>query len=462
MKKTTDFSRTIIALATSLGSGSIAVIRVSGPEAISITNRIFIGKNLKETQANTIQFGKISSAEKEIDQVLVSVFHAPHSYTGENYLEISCHGNPFIVDDIMGALLSAGASSAGPGEFTLRSFLNGKIDLSQAEAVSAIIQAKSRAGIKNSLEQLNGKLAKEIINQKELLIDIIGLLEIDLDFSEDDIDVISRNDIILRLNQVDEQLIHFASSYNYAKFLNDGIGLTIIGEPNVGKSTLLNQILGENRAITSHIPGTTRDTIQETIVIRDILFRLTDTAGLRDTKNSIENEGIKRTKKQVKQSDLILLTVDASKEISMISQTLIRETIDFIKSQIIIVANKSDMGIKNKSTDFLRSLGLPIIALSAKNGNGMPNLIDEVINQVSGGYEKYSDELIITTRRQKEILEKSSNHIKQAVTLLESNGGFEFASVDLRQALDELSEITGETASEDILNNIFANFCIGK
>ena len=336
------------------------------------------------------------------------------------------------------------------------------MDLSQAEAVSAIIQAKSRAGIQNSLEQINGKLAKEILAQKDILVGIIGLLEIDLDFAEEDLGVTQSDELVLRLNRVMESLKRFASSYNYAKFLNDGVGLTIVGETNAGKSTLLNQILGENRAITSHIPGTTRDTIQETIVIRDILFRLADTAGLRETKNHIESEGIRRTKSQIARSDLILLVVDSSKDISPRSKFLIHETVNSIESQTIVVANKLDKGANKKSSEYLRSLGKPVIDISAKNGKGMPNLIDEIIRQVSTGYEKYSDELIITSKRQKEILEKTAKHIQEAITLLKNNGGFEFAVVDLRQALNDLGEITGETVSDDILNHIFANFCIGK
>jgi len=462
MSKTTDLSRTIIALATSLGSGSVAVIRLSGPNAIAITDKVFDGTDLNNVQPNTIHYGLICTTERKIDQVLVSVFHAPHSYTGEHYVEISCHGNPFIVDDIMGALLDAGASAAAPGEFTLRSFLNSKLDLSQAEAVSSIIKSKSRAGIKNSLEQLNGRLAKEIIAQKNHLIDIIGLMEIDLDFTEENLDVANPHDITSRLNQIAKRLHRFAASYNYAKFLNDGINLTIIGEPNAGKSTLLNQILGENRAITSHIPGTTRDTIQEAIVIRDILFKLTDTAGLRDTNDSVENEGIRRTRSQVNQSDLVLLIVDASRDVSESSKLLIDEAVNYIKGQTIIVANKSDVRIHKKASGFLKSFEKPVVSISAKMGMGMANLVDEIVNQISAGYEKYSDDLIITSNRQKEILEKSSKYIEQAAKLLKNSGGFEFAAVDLRQALDALGEITGETVSDDILNNIFANFCIGK
>jgi tRNA modification GTPase len=462
MSKTTDLSRTIVALASSLGSGSIAVIRVSGPEAIRIINHIFVGKNLEQAAANTIHYGKIKSKEKEVDQVLVSIFHAPNSYTGEHYIEVSCHGNPFIVDDIIAALIHSGASMAKPGEFTMRSFLNQKMDLSQAEAVSSIISAKSRAGIHNSLEQLNGKLAGEILNLKDKLINIIGLMEIDLDFAEEELNVTDKKEIIQQLEAIRVQLIHLANSYNYAKFFNDGIGLAIIGEPNVGKSTLLNQILGENRAITSHIPGTTRDMIQETIVIRDILFRLSDTAGLRETKDAIESEGIKRTRKQIDRSDLILLVVDVSKELSDESKNVINDALDSISGQIIIVANKSDKGVYKETLEFLQKSGKSISRIAAISGAGLSELIESIIQQVSAGYERYSDKLIITNKRQKEVLQITAKHISQAVATLKNNEGFEFAAVDLRQALNELGEITGETVSDDILNNIFANFCIGK
>jgi tRNA modification GTPase len=462
MNKITDFSRTIVALATALGSGSIAVIRMSGQDAINIINKVFPGKNLEKVAANTIHYGRILDGDREFDHVMVSVFHSPHSYTGENYIEISCHANPFIIDDIIDVLMNYGAKAAKPGEYTLRAFLNGKLDLSQAEAVAGILQAKSRFGIKNSLEQLNGKLASRIMQVRQQLIDIIGLMEINLDFSEEEIEIIPNTQIISRLLKMEEDLKDLRASNNYAKLLEGGIHLTIIGEPNAGKSTLLNQLLGENRAITSHIPGTTRDTIHENIVINDVLIKLVDTAGLRKTRDELESEGIKRTKSQALQADIVLLVIDASKLISDVSLRLIKESVGWIKGQVLLVANKLDKGLREENKKKLSSLNKPLISISAISGEGLNQLEKSIVEQVSSGFEKYSDDLIITSKRQTEVLKKTTTHLFEARSVLENDGGFEFAVVDLRQALNVLGEITGETVTDDILNNIFANFCIGK
>ncbi len=462
MNKTTDFSRTIVALATALGSGSIAVIRMSGPDAVSIVAKVFSGKNLLTVPANTIHYGRIINKNKVLDQVLVSIFHTPNSYTGENYVEISCHANPFIVDDIIKVLMDHGAQISRAGEFTLRAFLNGKMDLSRAEAVASIIKAKSRIGIKNSLEQLNGKLAAKIMNTKQRLIEIIGSVEIELDFAEEDLVTLTRKELMSRLYVLEKQLKALVSSYNYAKLLEGGIHLTIIGEPNVGKSTLLNQILGENRAITSHLPGTTRDTIHENIVINDILFKLVDTAGLRESKGAIEAEGIKRTQSQVTQADLILLVVDSSKAILKPSWRLILETLRTTDAQTILVANKTDLGLNQTTWEHMKSTGKSVVRISAKTGKGLKDLEKSIMDHISKGFEKYSEDLIITSKRQKEVLDRTLTHLHDACNLLKGNGGFEFAAADLRQALDALAEITGETVTDDILNNVFANFCIGK
>lgn len=462
MNKIIDFSRTIVALATALGSGSIAVIRVSGPKAILIINRVFQGKNLEKVPPNTIHFGRIMDGNRQFDQVMVSVFHSPHSYTGEDYAEISCHANPYIVNDIIEILINHGAKPAKPGEYTLRAFLNGKLDLSQAEAVASIIQAKSRSGIKNSLDQLNGKLSTCISQVKQQLVDIIGLMEIDLDFSEEDVEIVSKIQMCSRLQKIENDLKNLILSYNYAKLLDNGIHLAIIGEPNSGKSTLLNQLLGESRAITSHIPGTTRDTIHENIVINDVLIKLVDTAGLRKTKDKLESEGIKRTKSQALKADLVLIVIDVSKSLSEDSVNLLKESFEWIKGQVLLVANKIDKGVNRKTKEKLVLLGTTLVEISALNGDGLKALEKAIVDQVSSGFEKYAEEPIITSRRQKEVIERTTNHLIEARHVLENDGGFEFASVDIRQALDVLGEITGETITDDILNNIFTNFCIGK
>jgi len=462
MSKSTDFSKTIYALATALGTGSIAVIRVSGPDTILIVSRIFRGKNLEQVESNTIHFGKIAGSDRSYDQVMVSVFRAPHSYTGENYIEISSHANLFVVDDIMRILSEQGAVAAGPGEFTLRSFLNGKQDLAQAEAVASLIQAKSRTGAKNSLAQLNGELSNKIWAIRNNLIDIIGLMEIDLDFSEEELEVVSGEALRSRLKEIETSVSGLIDSFNYGRLIKDGINLAIIGETNVGKSTLLNQLLGENRAITSHIPGTTRDTIQEALIIRDILFNLVDTAGLRETGNRIESEGIKRTRKQIDRSDLILLVVDGSRKLSERSLNVIKQTIGVIKGKTILVSNKQDLGQHGQTQNFLRKLGLPLVSVSARQGDGIGRLKENIFQVVSAGMDFFADQLIITSERQFDILRRVRKNLSAAVKLLRNQGGFEFAALDLRQALENLGQISGETATDDILNHIFEKFCIGK
>jgi tRNA modification GTPase len=287
-------------------------------------------------------------------------------------------------------------------------------------------------------------------------------MEIDLDFSEEEIEIIPNEQIISRLVTIENDLILLKDSYNYAKLLEGGIHLTIIGEPNAGKSTLLNQLLGENRAITSHIPGTTRDTIHENIVINDVLIKLVDTAGLRKTKDELESEGIKRTRSQASQADIVLLIIDISESISDDSFQLIKDTVKWIKGQIILVANKIDKNCNQTSLKKLSVFNKKLVQISAINGSGLKKLEKAIVDQISKGFESYSDDLIITSRRQKEAIEKTTSYLTNARHVLENDGGFEFATVDMRQALNELGEITGETVTDDILNNIFANFCIGK
>jgi tRNA modification GTPase len=461
MSKITDFSKTIVALATAIGTGSIAVVRVSGSRAISIVDQIFQGKNLIDAGGNTIHFGKIKNGDFEIDQVIVSLFRSPHSYTGEDVIEISCHANPLIVQEIVEILLSNGAHHATPGEFTLRAFLNGKIDLAQAEAVSDVISAKTKRGLQNSIGQLEGSLTGYLSAIKQKLIEILGLLEIDLDFSEEDLDVVSAEEIKKGIGQIQEKLEKLTNTFNYGKMFNSAINLVIAGEPNVGKSTLMNYLLGENRAITSHQPGTTRDTIHENVVIDHTFFKLIDTAGLRNTDDIIETAGIERTRQQIATADIILYVLDASK--SKISP---KDIVDRIyqaqKSKYILVANKTDLGISDKIKALKEKTEAPVVYISAITGDGINNLKDEIIKKVSIYQGKAGDEIVITGSRHKKILDQTKKYLENATNALNIKEGFEFVSVDIREALDSLGEITGETATDDILNQIFQSFCIGK
>lgn len=462
MNKITDFTKTIVALATALGSGSIAIIRISGKQAISIVNKIFSAKDLKSAPANTIHYGKIITGGHGIDEVLVYLFKAPRSYTGEDYIEISCHANPYIVDELIELLIRNGAYMAKPGEFTLRAFLNGKLDLSQAEAVANIITAKSKFGLHNSIKQLGGELATKINEIKNRLVDIVSFLEIDLDFSEENIEIISPYEIVKKLSSIENELKNLVKTFNYAKIFNSGLQLVIAGIPNSGKSTLMNALLGEGRAITSHIPGTTRDPIHENILLKNIYFKLIDTAGLRKTANEIENEGIKRTKLYISHSDIVLMLMDISEELSNEAIAIVNEQVSKRKSKVLLVANKIDKKINKHTLKRIETLDTSILKISAKTGEGLDGLKDAIINIVSKEYEKFSDQIVISSQRHKEVLDNAVKSIKKSKTVIKNKGGYEFAVIDLRAALDFLGEITGETATEDILNNIFSNFCIGK
>ncbi len=461
MSKITDLSKTIVALATSLGTGSIAVIRIAGTEAVAIANAVFRGRNLAEAAGNTIHFGKILADDTEIDQVVVSLFKAPHSYTGEDVVELSCHANPLIVRSIIDVLLAHGAHHAGPGEFTLRAFLNGKIDLAQAEAVSQLITAKTNIGVQNSIRQLEGSLTGYLAEIKQELIRILGLMEVDLDFSEEGLEVVSGEEILIQVSAVQSKIAQLIASYNYGKLFNSAIHVVIAGSPNVGKSTLLNRMVGENRAITSQHPGTTRDAIHEHVNIGSMHFKLIDTAGLRSTADEIETAGIERSHKHIAGADLVLYLIDASKKRT--NESIIQQLINNgTAKNVIIVGNKTDLGTSESWHSGKQNAIEPHVYISAESGAGIENLKEAIIQRMSGGFNHSNDEVVISINRHKEILERTRSLLAHAVTALKQKMGFEFVGVDLREALHALGEITGETATDDILNNIFKNFCIGK
>ncbi len=462
MRKPTDLRKTIVALATALGTGSIAVIRVSGDKAVDIVNSNFSGTDLHTAAPNTLHYGSITYHHAVIDTVIVALFKAPHSYTGEDVVEISCHANPLIVDRVMNRLIRSGAAHARPGEFTLRAFLNGRIDLAQAEAVSAVIAAKSAAGLSRAVDQLRGGLSGKIGELKDRIIGIIALLEIDLDFSEENIEIASVGTLMNDLEQLISEIAHLAGSYNYARLFDGTLKISLIGPPNAGKSTLLNSFLGEERAITSETPGTTRDIIHENILIDNTWIKLVDTAGLRSTTDHIETEGIRRTHAQVADSDLVLYMIDLTTDIGSAEAGYIKETLAKITREVIVVGNKTDGLINAKTREFVRNIGKPVVEISARNGEGMTDLKKQIMHTIAGGYETYQDEIIVTSMRHREILDKTGGNLENARNALADRLGFECVAIDLREALDHLGEITGETVADDILNTIFAGFCIGK
>lgn len=465
---------TICAIATSAGMGAIAVIRLAGKDAIQVCQRVFKPakkeKILTEQKANTIHFGSIQDKGHVIDEVLVSLFKAPHSYTGEDIVEISCHGSVYIQQQIMQLLIKNGARAATAGEFTMRAFINGKMDLSQAEAVADLISANSESSQKVAINQMRGGVSSQIKNLRDQLLHFISLIELELDFSEEDVEFADRTQLKKLLENINQLIEKLTSSFNYGNAIKQGIPVAIIGEPNVGKSTLLNILLNEERAIVSEIAGTTRDVIEDCIVIDGITFRFIDTAGLRHTTDTIESLGIKLTYSKIKQANVVMLLVDNQKDFSTIQEN-IKEIKEHLNEdqKLIVIANKIDKAEENLqyllTKENLNCLEKEdeLILISAKNKINIEQLLQVLIKTVSekGNYNLEND-AILTNVRHFEALEKSHEAILRVLNGLEVNISGDFLSMDIREALHYLGEITGEISTDEILGNIFKNFCIGK
>lgn len=444
---------TIAALATPAGVGAIAVIRVSGDKSIESINKIFIGKDLSTVASHTIHYGKIITSEKEIiDDVLISIFKKPNSYTGEESVEISTHGNPLISQKIINELVKLDVRIAEPGEFTKRAFLNGKLDLAQAEAVAEVISARSDASLKGARNQLDGMLSQKVNELRTRLINSSSLVELELDFAEEDIEFVQKEQLIKMIKEIVGEIDELLSTYTFGRVIRDGVNVALVGVPNVGKSSLLNYFLKEARAIVSSIPGTTRDIIREEMFIDGILFRIFDTAGIRLSEDVIEIEGVSRSREAVKNADLVLFLNDVNHNISM---ELYDELTQLTKQeQILIVVNKIDLKESEiKSADAY---------ISAKTGEGMEQLFSKLKEKALGRAHYTEKTAIVTNIRHFNNLQKAKLHLLNAVESAQNNFSGEFISVDLRNAESALGEIIGEVTSDDILNNIFMNFCIGK
>ena len=461
---------TICALATS-GSGAIAVIRVSGPDAISIVERIFkpatAGKILKQQPANTIHFGTIIENESIVDEVLVSLFKSPHSYTGEDALEISCHASSYIQQKILELLISQGAEPAKPGEFTQRAFLQGKMDLSQAEAVADLIAAESEGAHRVALQQLRGGFSEKLKSLRARLLHFISMIELELDFSDEDVEFADRKQLVKLVNEITTLLGELISSFQLGNVLKNGVPVAIIGRPNVGKSTLLNAILNEERAIVSEIEGTTRDSIEDTINLEGISFRFIDTAGIRETADTIENLGIRRTYQKIEQSSIVLLLTEASDDIQIIQRSLeaIRDQMADGSKQLVVVLNKSDRIGEPELQQIRQSIQLDgnehIVSISAEkreNIEGLTNLLLEIVNI---GSIKHQD-VLISNIRHYNALKMALESLTRVSEGLSSSLPSDLLAQDIREALHYLGEITGEVTTDEILGNIFKNFCIGK
>ncbi len=458
---------TIVALATPSGAGAIAIIRVSGKDALQICAPLFrsvSGKDLLAQKSHTIHLGHIVDEERVLDEVLVSIFKGTNSYTGEPTIEISCHGSTYIQQEIIQLLLRKGCRMANAGEFTLRAFINGKLDLSQAEAVADLIASDSEASHQIAMQQMRGGFSNEIQKLREELLNFASLIELELDFAEEDVEFADRTqfkDLISRIINVLKRLI---DSFSVGNVIKNGIPVAIVGEPNVGKSTLLNALLNEERAIVSDIAGTTRDTIEDEINIGGIGFRFIDTAGIRDTKDVVESIGIQKTFEKIEQAQVVIYLVDSSLLTNDSIQELKTE-IGKIKNKhpqkpLIIVANKVDK-LENSEIENLKSEIENIHLLSAKQNIGVEELQNKLLEFVNTGALR-NNETIVTNTRHYDALLKALEEIQKVQYGLDSGLSGDLMAIDIRQALYHFGEITGEITSDDLLGNIFANFCIGK
>jgi tRNA modification GTPase len=450
---------TICALATPAGLGAIGVIRLSGTNAIAIANQCFAGKSLTTVASHTAHFGRLVQAEEIIDEVLATVFVEPKSYTGENTVEISCHGSTYIQQRILEVLINAGARLAQPGEFTLRAFLNGKLDLTQAEAVADLIASNSEMSHKTAMNQMRGGFSKEIALLRERLINFASLIELELDFSEEDVEFASRPELQTLVSNLHKMLLQLVETFKMGNAIKNGVPTVIVGKPNAGKSTLLNALIKEDRAIVSAIAGTTRDTIEESFTLGGIVYRLIDTAGIREhTADLIESIGIEKTYEKIKQASIIIYLFDALEtDLDSLSKALAE--FDNLEATVIPVANKIDLG---KEQDFKAKFSsLPeLIYLSSKVQSGLNQLYARLQEVVSK--DKVSNDVIITNLRHYQALGEAAQALEQVLQSMQQNRKTELLAFDIRKAIFHLGEITGEITNDDLLANIFSKFCIGK
>ena len=463
---TSKFDDTIAAPATIPGTGAVAIVRVSGPKAFTIVDKVVTLRSGKVTEAKgyTVHFGSVS----DLDDVLVTVFRAPHSYTGEDSVEISIHSSEYIASELLQRLLSAGARAAEPGEFTRRAFLNGKLDLAQAEAVADIISSNAEASHRVAYAQLKGGFSKELSALREQLVEMASLLELELDFSEEDVEFASRGRLHSLLNETISHIEMLGASFRIGNAIKKGVPVAIAGAANTGKSTLLNALLGEDRAIVSDIAGTTRDTIEETLTIGGILFRFVDTAGIRRTDETVERLGIDRTFEAIDRAEIVLGVLDRTlpKDEILASAKQLSEAAKNAGARLIIVLNKADLAL-NKNVIIENSIVSlienkeDIVTLSAKTGLGLENLKNRLEQLVKA---RIGDEnsTLVTNLRHYEALTEAASSLRRARTALSSGIPSDLVAEDLRSALTSLGSITGTITTPDILQNIFSHFCIGK
>lgn len=456
---------TIAAISTAPAIGGIGIVRMSGEKCFDILEKIFVQKNpqkIENIKGYTIKYGKIidTSNNKVIDEVLVSYFKCPKSYTAENMCEINSHGGIIVLRKILEMCLINGAKLAEPGEFTKRAFLNGRIDLTQAEAIIDIINAKSSREAQESANQIEGFLSKKIHEIRKKIIDLMVDIEANIDYPEYDIEEVSNNSAREKLEEVENELVKLSKSFESGKILKEGIKIAIIGSPNAGKSSLLNAILKEERAIVTDIAGTTRDIIEEQVIIGGIPFKIIDTAGIRDAENKIEQIGIEKSKKAAKNSDVIIAVFDNSKELNSED----KEILELLKEKkSVIVLNKMDLvscDLKNKKE--IKETNRPIVEMAVKEEKGLDNLYKELIDMFNLNQINLDNELIITNIRHQNLINKAIESTRMALNDLKMSMPIDIISINIKQILEYLGEITGDNVSEDIIKNIFSKFCLGK
>jgi tRNA modification GTPase len=502
-------SDTIIALATPSGIGAIGVIRLSGPDAISLVNEVFGGKDLSIQHSHTIHFGTIKDGKQVLDEVLVSIFIGPKSYTRENVVEISTHGSAFIIESIIKLLIRKGARPANPGEFTLRAFLNGQLDLSQAEAVADLIASNSQASHQVAMQQMRGGFSGELQHLRDQLIHFASMIELELDFGEEDVEFANRDDLKGLIYQIQRILHRLIQSFEQGNVMKNGVPVVIAGKPNVGKSTLLNALLNEERAIVSEIAGTTRDTVEDHMIIGGINFRFIDTAGIRDTEDIIEAKGVERTHEKIKQSKLIIYLVDPEQDVEDIVEQM--KYLESLGIPFLTVVNKKDLansdfreqlesevrsqkyevggqksevgslksevgGLKSEvrgrndddhtsdlvpQTSVFRPQTPDLIFISARNNEGIEELKSEILLKVNL-HAINTDDVLVSNIRHLEALQKTEESLRRVLQNIDQPITSDFLASDIKQALYYLGEITGQVTTDDLLETIFSKFCIGK
>jgi tRNA modification GTPase len=464
----------IIALATASGSGAIAVIRVSGNEALELCSPVFEAKSgisILDQKSHTLQLGTIQDGQRILDEVLVSVFRGHKSYTGEPTVEISCHGSSFIQKEIIQLLIKKGCRTAQPGEFTLRAFLNGKMDLSQAEAVADLVSSDNAASHQLAMQQMRGGFTNQIQELRQELLDFASLMELELDFSEEDVEFANREQFQALVLKIQKVLSRLIDSFAVGNVIKNGIPVAIVGEPNVGKSTLLNALLNEERAIVSDIAGTTRDTIEDEISIGGIGFRFIDTAGIRETQDTIEGLGIQRTFEKIKQSQVIIKLIDSPKlfddqqkliatEWKRIKEDIHQLKTNFPDPSFLLLANKADL-LSPENKDLLTKEFKDLLFISAKDKTGIEEIQTRLLSFVDEGVLRNNDTIVTNSRHYNALL-LALEEINKVQEGINENLTTDLLAIDIRQALYHFGEITGEVTNDELLGNIFANFCIGK